>query len=516
MTRARIVASMVLLAACGDRGVAVGDSGDSGTGESGESGESGTSTESYGEESDDGPDKLDVMGPPECPDDPASAQGPCDLPANIECPFPSPCVEEDCTASCVDGNWEESCPPCDGDCPDEPPAQGAECDPGLVCHWDACETDNEEFLATCDGGTWDLEATLCASPEECGEYGEDMYTPCDDNEVCISADDCTWTDICLANPCQNEPFSCGCAGVLCGAQDCLWAHAGWVMCGDADASVEILAAHQSGPFGPVLDDDHVYWTQTQPARLSRVEKGGGVVEDEWFDDQFFHHPVIGGSFVYLADATDDSIARLPIFEAPLEALQSDVNNPGVIRVDEAWIYLESSNPNELRRMPLAGGPSQLLADEDDGIEHISDIVLDDTHLYVLWSGFDPSVARVPKAGGMLEVLASGQKLVSNLAVDDTHVYWSQQTGDIRRVPKAGGNVEDVVTGIDKPRHIVVDDTHVYWTGITWEADIGRAPKGGGAPEIVATGQQAPRGLSVDSDAVYWVTGECGKVARVAK
>ena len=44
--------------------------------------------------------------------------------------------------------------------------------------------------------------------------------------------------------------------------------------------------------------------------------------------------------------------------------------------------------------------------------------------------------RMPKTGGILETLASGQDGANGIAMDSTHVYWtSAQADTISRLPR---------------------------------------------------------------------------------
>jgi hypothetical protein len=96
------------------------------------------------------------------------------------------------------------------------------------------------------------------------------------------------------------------------------------------------------------------------------------------------------------------------------------------------------------------------------------VVLDDERLY--WVDAQVMLKSVPKRGGEVTVLASRLGLGAlQLAADDTHLYLAGQSGgggergQVARVPKAGGAVEVLVDESPVPTAVAVDGTHVYWT-----------------------------------------------------
>jgi hypothetical protein len=54
------------------------------------------------------------------------------------------------------------------------------------------------------------------------------------------------------------------------------------------------------------------------------------------------------------------------------------------------------------------------------------IAIDSSHVYAA-DNHDGEILRVPKAGGVVEILASGQPWSFDVAVDDVAVYWSSET-----------------------------------------------------------------------------------------
>ncbi len=109
------------------------------------------------------------------------------------------------------------------------------------------------------------------------------------------------------------------------------------------------------------------------------------------------------------------------------------------------------------------------------------------------------------------VLASGQAVPTNLALDDTHLYWTNQVsnGTVMRVLRHGGTPQLVATSENPPGGLAVDATSVYWSefangGSVWRLD--RSDVGDTSKAIeLASGQGSSFALTVDGTRVFWVT-----------
>jgi len=147
---------------------------------------------------------------------------------------------------------------------------------------------------------------------------------------------------------------------------------------------------------------------------------------------------------------------------------------------------------------------------------ITDVALDETHVYwatCFYSGSNVglgNIGKVSKNGGAPTWLAVDQPCPRHIALDAANVYWVNEgiptageyrDGSIVRVAKIGGTPTTLVAKVDGRAAIAVDETHAYWTDCGIDA-IRRVPKQGGAPETFAS-SRCPSNIIVDVTSVYW-------------
>jgi hypothetical protein len=199
----------------------------------------------------------------------------------------------------------------------------------------------------------------------------------------------------------------------------------------------------------------------------------------------------------------------------------DSTYPRFIALDAQNIYYGNC---DIRRVPIAGGPTTVMASFGGGAQGIEGAAIDSKNLYYcmyfgtvmaspLASGssvtpsdcstegiFDPGIelARTTNAVDSYDPCIA-------LTIDDSNVYFSDSLG-VYKVSKSGGPTTTVVTmGSVYAASLATAGADLY-VGMWDRGSIWKLPKAGGTPETVATAQYGLRSLAVDSLHLYWAGG----------
>ena len=159
-----------------------------------------------------------------------------------------------------------------------------------------------------------------------------------------------------------------------------------------------------------------------------------------------------------------------------------------------------------------------------GLDWPTDLVLDATYAYVITSGNEGKVLRIPLDGGEVVKLAD-QVWPMTIAINEKNVYWAN--GQIFKLPLTGGTPmplipTDVFTsGTFTPHGLAVDEHDVYWVQPGVNADdpaaVMKVSIDGGTPVTLATiANSDPYGIALDDDTVYWANGSDSMGRRVMK
>jgi hypothetical protein len=148
----------------------------------------------------------------------------------------------------------------------------------------------------------------------------------------------------------------------------------------------------------------------------------------------------------------------------------------------------------------------------------SDVELDDTYIY--FTDDAGSVYRMAKTSNNREILGSVPGFILVLAIDATNIY--ALTGDnggndgaVWAVPKAGGTPQQLAGDIASPFEIAADGNNVYWVSAGTASSIGfradgkveKVSKSGTGRTTLASNLNLPTSVASDGTTVYF--GETG-------
>jgi hypothetical protein len=177
-----------------------------------------------------------------------------------------------------------------------------------------------------------------------------------------------------------------------------------------------------------------------------------------------------------------------------------------------WGTYPNQTEGEIRSMPLAGGPSKLLAQN----VIVSDLYLDGSTLYYVTNdrAGGASLAVVAAAGGIPQVIAKGAGFGS-LTSDASGIYFGVRATStsaapgasrIMRVDRAGTGVTPVVEVTGTLWGFAVDDTNVYWAAYWNGGALSRRSLAGGDTTTLRASSAPITSPVVDGEDLLFVEG----------
>lgn len=165
-------------------------------------------------------------------------------------------------------------------------------------------------------------------------------------------------------------------------------------------------------------------------------------------------------------------------------------------------------------MPKTGGTFTTLTTLATNVIYLE---VDGTHVYWDSYGYFPApgwpqangfIARVPKAGGAVELLATGLATSDNFALDGNDVYFGETGyvspaftgGGIKKVAKTGGTVTPLYSGVTG--YVSTDADYIYGSS-HFAGEIFRVPKTGGARQNYLGGLVFPAQVKRRDNHLYF-------------
>ncbi|MBL8607894.1 MAG: DUF5050 domain-containing protein [Myxococcales bacterium] len=284
------------------------------------------------------------------------------------------------------------------------------------------------------------------------------------------------------------------------------------------------------PLGITLVGDTVYFTEYFDDAVWRVKTDGtgasahtnGVLGHAWGITHDATH-----LYVAARGPSDGGVYKCPLADCKGADLVKLTDESSIdIQERQGKLYFTGYNVQEVFRMGVDGtAKTSILATSSP-----FHLAVDDTHVYL--TNNTTSLLRVPVGGGASEPVGpQGGTRAGGVFVDSTRVFWSDpfdtKASVMRSKSKAGGGptIDYMNTGYQTVA-IVADDKYVYWTaagsdpGISSDGGVLAAPVGGGPVLTLAKSLVNVIGLAQDAKAVYFTeanaTNQKGAVYKVAK
>jgi hypothetical protein len=177
-----------------------------------------------------------------------------------------------------------------------------------------------------------------------------------------------------------------------------------------------------------------------------------------------------------------------------------------LALDGLRAYWTDWTRGEVRSAVVPDGEPTLVA-EGQSFAFRSTIALDATHVYWVVQDTNPTltksaVMRAPRAGGPAHAVVRWRPVIGTIALSETHVLLTEcMGGQVSRVPKAGGEVEAIATGQGRPMGLGVAGGWVVWTTLD-DKTLMRATLEGREPTVLATGLEHAVDVAVDATHAY--------------
>jgi hypothetical protein len=241
----------------------------------------------------------------------------------------------------------------------------------------------------------------------------------------------------------------------------------------AGGAVVDLRSGETGPLDIALYGQFVIWTNTLPGAggVFRIAKTGGAPSPISAIESQPVGPATDDGFVYWASyasgrvrkATDVGTNALDLVTGQ-DGPRSALADPG----KSGFVYFVTVNEGFVKRVSKLGGPAELISEHVIGPWALARDPFTTDLFFTRFTGLG-DVRRIRAAPGSRSeplVPANSIQTPYSLAVDETHVYFTTHlptSGSVARVPKMGGTIEILASGQQAPAGVAVDGAAVYWT-----------------------------------------------------
>jgi hypothetical protein len=175
--------------------------------------------------------------------------------------------------------------------------------------------------------------------------------------------------------------------------------------------------------------------------------------------------------------------------------------PGGLIVAGGLAFWTETGSGAVLQVPIAGGMPQIVASGQAGAAPIN---ADASFVYWINQGATYQVMKAPVGGGVAPTpLASGQGSPGVILVVGDALYWpSTATGEILKYPLPSGPVAPFVS-TPTPYSVALDATAAFWTDQA-SAEVLMLPAGQTTPTPIASAQPTPGSIALSPTNVVWL------------
>ncbi len=266
-------------------------------------------------------------------------------------------------------------------------------------------------------------------------------------------------------------------------------------------------AKSAAPISIATDGDTVYWTDRVDGVVRAAPKAGGATRTVSGGGEVPDYLVADGDNLYWLQTRPGC----PSHEHLLVHAKAQTGNATALWGNDAQCY-------STYRMATGKGALFFYVQRDNVIVEVSKSTGNRTDragneniisgmagdgLAVYWTGQNSIRKYEQGGGGATPFVENLESPPTEIAIDNTNVFWTDQKGNLFRVDRNNGKAipQPLTSGLGAQR-IALDAQNVYWTDKTASA-VKSVPKQGGTVRTLATDQSGPFALAVDDSGIFW-------------
>jgi len=244
------------------------------------------------------------------------------------------------------------------------------------------------------------------------------------------------------------------------------------------ALLVLVACGETAPLDAVPDASTGFHVDEPTSLVTGLDKPNGIAVDE--------------EAVYWVDGDEGAMSiRRHDLATGEDTLLGTTTFTAQITVSGDHVYWADATANTVHRVPRRGGaPEQLLSDPDS----VNDVAIDGTRMY--WVD-DVAVWSARTDGTDRDQIAEVTVAATDVFVDEEQVVWVSPDG-VKAVAKTGG---EVIRIADEAGNAIRGGGHVYWTSRT-EWHLTEADSAGANPAAIQEGVTPGRVAFADGE-LYW-------------